>query len=79
MSIKWVGYTHFETAKPDVKKANRRRAVVSVKIDLIRNETDSLNEVVKCVIECIKFELGREDKCISVRLAIIDLHEFICS
>ena len=49
------------------------------KIDLIRNETDSLNAMVGFVVEYIRFELGREDKCISVRLAIDDPHEFICS
>ena len=62
-----------------MKKANGRKAVVSAEIDLIRNETDSLNAMVGFVVEYIRFELGREDKCISVRLAIIDLHEFICS
>ena len=62
-----------------MKKANGRKAVVSIEIDLIRNETDSLNVVVRCVMECIRFELGREEKCIDVRLAIVDPHEFICS
>ena len=62
-----------------MRKVNGRKAVVFAKIDLIRNETDSLNAMVGFVVEYIRFELGREDKCISVRLAIDDPHEFICS